>query len=143
MLENIHEPGQIKDMSIKEMETLAGEIRRLLIDTVSKRGGHLAPNLGMVELTLAMHKVFNSPEDKLIFDVGHQAYVHKILTGRYERFETLRSAGGLSGFPRRKESEHDAFSTGHAGTAISAALCMARARDLMGRQYSVVAVVGD
>lgn len=143
MLENIHEPGQLKDMSTKEMETLAGEIRRLLIDTVSKRGGHLAPNLGMVELTLAMHKVFNSPEDKLIFDVGHQAYVHKILTGRYERFETLRSAGGLSGFPRRKESEHDAFSTGHAGTAISAALGMARARDLMGRQYSVVAVVGD
>ena len=83
MLENIHEPDQLKDMSIKEMETLAGEIRRLLIDTVSKRGGHLAPNLGMVELTLAMHKVFNSPEDKLIFDVGHQAYVHKILTGRY------------------------------------------------------------
>ncbi len=143
ILDTINRPEDIKGLSIRHLEELAGELRQLLIDTVARQGGHLAPNLGAVELVLAMHRVFHTPEDKLVFDVGHQAYVHKILTGRRERFGTLRSFGGISGFPNRSESEHDAFGVGHASTAISAALGMARARDFLGQQHHVVALVGD
>ncbi len=142
-LETINSPADIKGLSIAQLEELAGEIRQLLIDTVARQGGHLAPNLGAVELTLAMHRVFDTPKDKLVFDVGHQAYVHKILTGRREQFGTLRSYGGLSGFPSRSESEHDAFGVGHASTSISAAMGLARARDLMGQDHHVVALIGD
>src|SRR5690606_26241440 len=130
-------------MSGDELEALAAEIRTLLIDTTAKRGGHLAPNLGVVELTLALHKVFNSPQDKIIWDVGHQSYVHKIITGRKDRMKTLRQYGGLSGFPKCEESEHDAFNTGHSSTSISAALGYALARDLNGEKNSVIAVIGD
>jgi len=142
-LEDITEPAQLKNMSIKELENLAACIREKLITTVAKTGGHLAPNLGVVELTLALHKVFNSPVDKIIWDVGHQCYVHKMLTGRLSQFHTLRQYGGLSGFPKRSESPHDAFNTGHSSTSISAALGMAIARDLRGEKHEVVAVIGD
>ena len=142
-LEDIHSPQDLRGLSYEELDILAGEIREALIATVSRRGGHLASNLGVVELTLALHRVFHTPEDKLVFDVGHQSYVHKLLTGRYDRFDTLRAFGGLSGFPRREESEYDTFGTGHASTAISAALGMARARDYLGQKHHVVAVVGD
>lgn len=130
-------------MSVPEMEALAAQIRQELISTISRRGGHLASNLGVVELTIALHRVFNLPEDKLVFDVGHQSYVHKLLTGRCKKFHTLRSFGGLSGFPKRSESEYDAFETGHASTAISAALGLARARDMQGQDHQVIALVGD
>jgi len=143
LLERIHTPEDLTGLSIPQLEELAGEIRRRLIETVMRQGGHLASNLGVVELTIALDYVFHDPEDRLIFDVGHQSYVHKLLTGRQENFERLRQRGGLSGFTRSTESEYDAFSAGHAGTAISAALGMARARDLMGASHSVVAVVGD
>lgn len=142
-LENINSPADIKKLSLEELDQLAVEIRQLMIEVLSKNGGHLAPNLGVVELTLAMHKVFNTPTDKFIFDVGHQAYIHKILTGRKERFNTIRTYGGLSGFPKPSESEHDAFGAGHSSTSISAALGMAAARDLQGEDYNVVAVIGD
>jgi 1-deoxy-D-xylulose-5-phosphate synthase len=125
------------------MAELAGEIREFLIQTLSKTGGHLGPNLGVVELTLALHTVFNTPEDKLLFDVSHQSYVHKILTGRLDRFETIRQPGGLNGFMLRTESEHDCYGAGHAGTALSAALGMAVARDLAGGKENVIAVAGD
>jgi 1-deoxy-D-xylulose-5-phosphate synthase len=125
------------------MDELAEEIRAFLIQTLSKTGGHLGPNLGVVELTLALHTVFNTPEDKLLFDVSHQAYVHKMLTGRLDRMETIRQPGGLNGFMLRTESEHDAFGAGHAGTALSAALGMAVARDLSGGKEHVIAVAGD
>ncbi len=143
MLEQITSPEQIRSMDNRQLESLAAEIRQHLIETVAKNGGHLASNLGVVELTLALHAVFDTPKDKLVFDVGHQAYVHKLLTGRFERFDTLRKAGGISGFPRPSESDYDSFSVGHASTSISAALGIARARDLLGEQSSVVAVVGD
>ncbi|MBQ8954213.1 MAG: 1-deoxy-D-xylulose-5-phosphate synthase, partial [Clostridia bacterium] len=143
MLEKINSPQDLKALSLEQLEGLAAEIRALLVSTVLRQGGHLASNLGAVELTLALDYVFNPPDDKLVFDVGHQAYVHKILTGRREAFAHLREQGGLSGFPRISESEYDAFSAGHASTAISAALGMARARDLMGDRHAVVAVVGD
>ena len=143
MLENIHSPEDLVGLSVGQLEELAGEIRKTLIDTVLRQGGHLASNLGVVELTLAMAFVFNRPEDRLVFDVGHQSYVYKLLTGRQKEFEHLRQRGGLSGFSRSAESEYDAFSVGHAGTAISAALGMARARDLMGGDHAVAAVVGD
>ena len=142
-LQEISSPKVLRDMSVPEMEALAGEIRQELISTISRRGGHLASNLGVVELTLALHRVFNMPQDKLVFDVGHQSYVHKLLTGRYKQFHTLRSFGGLSGFPKRSESEYDAFETGHASTAISAALGLARARDMQGEKHQVIALVGD
>ena len=115
-LKNIHSPADIKGMSYAQLNELAAEIRTVLIDTVSKNGGHLASNLGVVELTLAMHKEFDSPRDKFVWDVGHQAYTHKLLTGRYERFHTLRQEGGLSGFCRPDESEHDMFYSGHSST---------------------------
>ncbi len=143
LLDSINTPADIKNLSHAEMVQLAGEIRQLIIQVVSKNGGHLAPNLGVVELTLALHKVFDAPKDKIIFDVGHQAYIHKILTGRREQFATLRQYGGLSGFPKRSESEYDAFGVGHSSTSISAALGMAVARDVRKEDYDVVAVIGD
>ncbi len=142
-LDQIESPDILKQLSIEELKDLARQIRTELVATTARRGGHLASNLGVVELTIALHRVFNMPEDKLIFDVGHQSYVHKLLTGRYSRFHTLRSFGGLSGFPKRSESEYDAFETGHASTAISAALGMARARDMQGKSHQVIALVGD
>ena len=143
MLKDIQSPAQLKELSLDQLNALAQEIRDELIKTVSENGGHLASNLGIVELTIAMHCVFDCPEDKFVFDVGHQSYVHKLLTGRYERFETLRRAGGLSGFPDAAESPYDCFVAGHASTAISAALGMARTREIMHGQNRVVAVVGD
>lgn len=143
LLDKINSPADVKKLSDEQLKQLAAEIRQLLIKVISHTGGHLAPNLGVVELTLALHKVFNTPQDKLVFDVGHQAYIHKIITGRREQFPTLRQYGGLSGFPKRCESEHDAFGTGHSSTSISAALGMAVARDLQGEDYNVVAIIGD
>ncbi len=143
MLESIRSPRDLDALSYEELDQLAGEIRNELIATVSVNGGHLASNLGIVELTLALHRVFHMPEDKVIFDVGHQSYVHKLITGRYEQFHTLRSHGGIAGFPKRCESEYDCFETGHASTAISAALGMARARDYRNEHHEVIAVVGD
>ena len=143
LLDKINSPADVKKLSDEQLKQLAAEIRQLLIKVISHTGGHLAPNLGVVELTLALHKVFTTPQDKLVFDVGHQAYIHKIITGRREQFPTLRQYGGLSGFPKRCESEHDAFGTGHSSTSISAALGMAVARDLQGEDYNVVAIIGD
>ena len=136
-------PKDIKSMTDKELELLAVQIREFLIENVAETGGHLASNLGVVELTLAMHKVFNSPEDKFIWDVGHQSYVHKILTGRAGSFKSLRKTGGMSGFPKRNESEHDVYDTGHASTSVSAACGIAAARDIKGEHYDVIAVIGD
>ena len=119
-------------MTEPQMIRLADKLRERIIEVVSQRGGHLASNLGIVELTVALHRVFDSPQDKIVFDVGHQCYAHKILTGRGEQMDTLRQFGGISGFPKPSESEHDAYGTGHASTAMSAALGMARARDLRG-----------
>ncbi|MDR3774023.1 MAG: 1-deoxy-D-xylulose-5-phosphate synthase [Terracidiphilus sp.] len=143
LLKSIHSPEDLKRLNFAEMEALAEEIRAFLIQTLAKTGGHLGPNLGVVELTLALHTVFNTPEDKLLFDVSHQAYIHKILTGRLDRFATIRQPGGLNGFMLRTESEHDCFGAGHAGTALSAALGMAVARDLAGGKEHVIAVAGD
>jgi 1-deoxy-D-xylulose-5-phosphate synthase len=143
LLESIHSPAGVKRLNYAEMASLAEEIRAFLIQTLAKTGGHLGPNLGVVELTLALHAVFDTPQDKILFDVSHQAYVHKILTGRRERFETIRQPGGLNGFMLRTESEHDCYGAGHAGTALSAALGMAVARDLAGGHEHVVAVAGD
>ena len=142
-LTQYHFPEDLKTMSCEEMELLSYAIREFLIEHVAKTGGHLASNLGVVELTLALHKLFDSPEDKIIWDVGHQSYVHKILTGRAEDFDTLRQFGGLSGFPKGKESVHDAFDTGHSSTSISAAAGYAAARDIQGKDYEVIAVIGD
>src|SRR5215471_20828052 len=124
LLDSIESPADVKRLSIPELEQLAGEIREELITVLAKTGGHLGPNLGVVELTLAMHYVFNTPKDHFIFDVSHQAYVHKLLTGRREQFATIRQPGGLNGFMLRTESEHDCYGAGHAGTALSAALGM-------------------
>ncbi len=143
ILDRVESPLDLKTLSLDEMNQLAGEIRQMIIDVVSKNGGHLAPNLGVVELTIALHRVFDSPRDKIIFDVGHQAYIHKILTGRKEVFPTLRKYKGISGFPKRQESEHDAFGVGHSSTSVSAADGMAVARDLKGEDYHVVAIIGD
>jgi 1-deoxy-D-xylulose-5-phosphate synthase len=143
LLESIHSPADLKRLNFAQMAVLAEEIREFLIQTLSKTGGHLGPNLGVVELTLALHTVFNTPEDKLLFDVSHQAYIHKMLTGRLESMETIRQPGGLNGFMLRTESEHDCYGAGHAGTALSAALGMAVARDLAGGKEHVIAVAGD
>jgi 1-deoxy-D-xylulose-5-phosphate synthase len=143
LLDTVHSPADIKKFSIPQLETLAQEIRERLILSLSKTGGHLGPNLGVVELTLAMHYVFDTPTDKFVFDVSHQAYIHKLLTGRRERFETIRQPGGLNGFMLRTESEHDSYGAGHAGTALSAALGMAVARDLDGGSEHIVALAGD
>ncbi|QCX32689.1 1-deoxy-D-xylulose-5-phosphate synthase [Caloramator sp. E03] len=143
LLDEINSPSKLKKLKLDELYKLAEEIRNFLIYTVSKTGGHLASNLGVVELTIALHRVFNMPEDKIIWDVGHQSYVHKILTGRKNRFSTLRKYGGLSGFPKPSESPYDVFAAGHSSTSISAALGMAKARDIKNEKYNVVAVIGD
>jgi 1-deoxy-D-xylulose-5-phosphate synthase len=143
LLESIHSPADVKKLNYAQLTELAEEIRVFLIKTLSKTGGHLGPNLGVVELTLALHMVFDTPTDKLVFDVSHQAYIHKILTGRRERFETIRQPGGLNGFMLRTECEHDCYGAGHAGTALSAALGMAVARDLAGGKENVIAIAGD
>ncbi len=143
MLEEINDPKDLRGLSLKELESLVEEIREFIIKTVSKTGGHLASSLGAVELTLALHYVFNTPKDKLVWDVGHQTYAHKIITGRRDRFNTLRQYGGISGFPKREESIYDTFNVGHAGTSISAALGMALARDLEKGNEKVVAIIGD
>ena len=143
LLETIHSPADLKRLNPAQMADLAEEIRAFLIQTLAKTGGHLGPNLGVVELTLALHTVFDTPTDRLLFDVSHQAYIHKILTGRLDRFDTIRQPGGLNGFMLRTESEHDCYGAGHAGTALSAALGMAVARDLVGGSEHVIAVAGD
>ncbi|MCL1965447.1 MAG: 1-deoxy-D-xylulose-5-phosphate synthase [Firmicutes bacterium] len=143
MLETILSPLDVRNLTPAQAEALALEIRQVIIDTVARTGGHLASNLGTVELTLALHRVLDLPRDKIIFDVGHQCYTHKLLTGRQSLQSTLRSQGGVSGFPKRSESEYDVFETGHASTALSAALGMARARDLLGERHTIVALVGD
>lgn len=143
ILDKIDSPKQLKQLSLIQLNKLAGEIRELIIRTIAENGGHLAPSLGVVELTLALHTVFDCPEDKFIWDVGHQSYVHKILTGRRDAFSTIRIQGGLSGFPKRSESPYDSFGTGHSSTSISAALGMAIARDLSKKNNYVVAVIGD
>ncbi|NHM27846.1 1-deoxy-D-xylulose-5-phosphate synthase [Desulfofundulus sp. TPOSR] len=143
LLSTINSPADLRSLDMTALQQLASEIRQEIIETVAKNGGHLAPNLGVVELTLALHRVFQTPRDKIVWDVGHQSYVHKLVTGRRPVFHTLRQFGGISGFPRPQESEHDAFGTGHSSTSISAALGLALARDLKGDNYSVVAVIGD
>ena len=143
LISKIKGPEDIKKMNIDELTKLAWEIRDFLVQKVAKTGGHLASNLGVVELSIALHKVYDSPKDKLIWDVGHQSYVHKILTGRWNRFDTLRQYNGLSGFPKRKESPHDHFETGHSSTSISAAVGFAKARDLLKQNYCVTAIIGD
>ena len=140
---DIENPNFLKELSVEQLEELCKDIRTFLLESVSKTGGHLSSNLGIVELTVAMHKVFNSPVDKFIWDVGHQAYVHKLLTGRAHAFHTLRQFGGLSGFPDPKESVHDAFISGHSSTSVSAAVGMTYARDLQHENYEIVAVIGD
>lgn len=143
LLDKIDNPSHIKSLSQQELEQLASEVRQELITTVKGNGGHLASNLGVVELTIALHRVFDSPRDKIIWDVGHQSYTHKLLTGRKQNFASLRQYGGLSGFTSRNESEHDPFGAGHASTSISAALGMATARDLAHDDYHVIAIIGD
>ena len=143
LLDSIDGPEQLRALTVPQMEQLAKEIRHEIIEKVSVRGGHLAPNLGVVELTMALHYVFNTPEDQLVWDIGHQAYVHKLLTGRRERFHTIRQFGGLSGYLRRDESPYDVFGASHASTSISAAVGLAVARDLRGEHFKVVAIIGD
>jgi len=143
ILSKINSPSDLKKLEIPELAQLAKELRAYIINTVSETGGHLAPSLGAVELTLALHYVYDTPTDKLVWDVGHQAYAHKIITGRREKFPTIRQHGGLSGFPKIDESPYDAFGVGHASTAVSAALGMACARDQIGENYAVVAIIGD
>jgi len=143
LLSKIHSPEDIKKLSQKELKQLAQEIRTTIINVVGKNGGHLASNLGVVELTIALHRVFNSPEDAIVFDVSHQCYTHKLLTGRYEEFPTLRKAGGLSGFTNKNESPHDYFINGHSSTSISSALGLLTARELNGEKGKVIAVIGD
>lgn len=143
LLSQIKDPQDLKKLKIKEKEQLAEEIRKEIIKTVSKTGGHLASNLGVTELTIAIHSVFHAPKDKIIWDVGHQTYVHKMLTGRKDKIHTLRNLNGIAGFPKTKESVYDSFNTGHSSTSISAALGMARARDIKNEDYHVIAVIGD
>ena len=143
ILETINSPADVKCLSEEQTATLCRELRCFLVEQVSRTGGHLASNLGVVELTVAIHRVFDTATDRLVLDVGHQCYVHKALTGRRELFDTLRQFGGLSGFPKPYESVHDAFMAGHASDSVSVALGMARARTLLGQDYHVVAVIGD
>ncbi|MGQ0452992.1 1-deoxy-D-xylulose-5-phosphate synthase N-terminal domain-containing protein, partial [Bacillus sp. SS-TM] len=142
-LTQIQNPSFLKDMSISELEGLSEDIRKFLIEELSQTGGHIAPNLGVVELTIALHKLFDSPQDKFLWDVGHQSYVHKILTGRAKEFGTLRQYQGLCGFPKRCESEHDVWETGHSSTSLSAAMGMALARDLKKTKEYVIPIIGD
>lgn len=143
MLEKINSPEDLRNLNIEEKKVLANEIRELLLNTVSTTGGHLASNLGVVELTIAIHSIFNTPDDKIIWDVGHQTYVHKILTGRKDKMNTLRKMDGIAGFPKTLESIYDAFDTGHSSTSISVALGMARARDIRKENNKIIAVIGD
>ena len=143
ILERIHSPADLKALPAGEIPELCSELRSFLVQSLSKTGGHLASNLGAVELTVAIDRVYNTERDRLVFDVGHQSYVHKLLTGRREAFSTLRQFGGIAGFPKPDESVHDAFVAGHASTSISIALGMARARTLMGENYDVIALIGD
>ena len=143
VLEKINGPNDIKKIPLADFPILAHEIRDFLIESVSETGGHLASNLGAVELTMALHNVLDFPEDKLIWDVGHQSYTHKILTGRKDRFDTLRQEGGLAGFPKRCESSCDSFDTGHSSNSVSAGLGYVKARDLLHKSYRVVSVIGD
>src|SRR5678815_1049108 len=142
-LDMVDSPAQLKKLSPEQLTKVAEEIRQELITKLSKNGGHLGPNLGVVELTLALHYVFSTPKDKFVWDVSHQSYVHKILTGRRDRFHTIRTTDGLNGFSLRTESEHDCYGAGHAGTALSAALGMAAARDQLGSDENVVCIFGD
>lgn len=143
LLKTINGPEDLRGLSRSQLAELAAECRERIIATTSETGGHLAPNLGAVELTIALHRVLRSPKDKIVWDVGHQCYTHKLLTGRREQFHTIRQSDGLSGFPRRSESPHDAFGTGHGSTSISAALGFAKARDIRGSDEKIVAVIGD
>ena len=143
LLENIHGPEDLRKLSRPQLKQLADELRQFLLQTVSRTGGHLSSNLGTVELTIALHAVYNTPQDRLVWDVGHQSYPHKILTGRREAMATLKQLGGISGFPRRSESEYDTFGTGHSSTSISAALGMAHAARLKGESRKAVAIIGD
>ena len=143
ILDQISSPADVKALSREEMNTLCGELRKFLVDSVSRTGGHLASNLGAVELTVALHRIYDTARDRLVFDVGHQCYVHKALTGRRELFGVLRQLGGLAGFPRPEESCHDAFVAGHASNSVSVALGMARARTLLREDYAVAALLGD
>jgi 1-deoxy-D-xylulose-5-phosphate synthase len=143
LLPHINSPQDLKQLTVQQLSQLSQEIRAYIIDTLSETGGHLAPSLGVVELTLVLHKLFSSPKDKIVWDVGHQSYAHKIITGRREAFTTIRQQGGISGFPKPSESPYDAFGVGHASTSISAAFGIACARDLAGEKYNVIAVVGD
>lgn len=143
VLDRVNSTEDLKKLTLKEKQELANDIRELIINTVSKTGGHLASNLGVVELTIAIHSVFNAPIDKIVWDVGHQSYVHKILTGRKDKMPTLRQFEGIAGFPRHTESEYDSFDTGHSSTSISAALGMAIARDLKQDKENVIAIIGD
>ena len=143
ILDRIDSPQDVRKLTLDEKKLLASEIRQYILEVVSKKGGHLASNLGVVELTIAIHTVFDTPIDKVIFDVGHQSYVHKILTGRKKEMMSLRELDGLSGFPKKAESEYDVFDTGHSSTSISAALGLARARDLCGEKNRIIAVIGD
>src|SRR5258708_26994901 len=143
LLDGIHSPADIKALREQDLPQLAQEVRDELIRVLSQTGGHLGPNLGVVELTIALHRVFNTPEDKILFDVSHQGYVHKLLTGRRDRFATIRQYQGLNGFLLRTESEHDCYGAGHAGTSLSAGLGMAVARDRRGSEENVVVVAGD
>src|ERR1043165_9065751 len=142
-LEMVDSPVHVKKLTLDQLQSLAEELRQELITKLAKHGGHLGPNLGVVELTLALHYVFSTPKDKFVWDVSHQVYVHKLLTGRKDRFDTIRSTGGLSGFALRSESEHDCYGAAHAGTALSAALGMCAARDQLGTDENVVAIFGD
>ena len=142
-LDKVNSPEDLKSLNIDEINLLANDIRKFLVKSLSKTGGHLSANLGVVELTLALHKVFDSPNDKIIWDVGHQSYVHKILTGRKEGFETLRQFKGMSGFPKEAESEHDIFDTGHSSTSISVASGLSCAKDIKNTKEKIVAVIGD
>jgi len=143
LLDRINSPADLKKLKIEELELLCGEIRKRIIETVSKTGGHLAPSLGVVELTVAVHYVFDAPNDKIIWDVGHQAYAHKLITSRRDRFHTLRTYGGISGFPKRDESPYDTFDTGHSSTSISAGLGIATAKALKGEKNRIISIIGD
>ena len=143
LLDSIKSPQQLHGLKLAQLTELAAQIRERIINTVVETGGHLGANLGVVELTIALHSVLNSPEDKIIWDVGHQCYAHKLLTGRNDSFSTLRQLGGISGFPRKCESVHDVFDVGHSSTSISVATGMAIARDLQNKDHKIVAVIGD
>ena len=143
LLEHIKDPSDLRKMTYRQLDILAKEIRQFIIEKTSNTGGHLSANLGVVELTIALFRVLNMPKDKIIWDVGHQSYTHKILSGRRDEFDSLRKMGGLSGFPKRNESPFDAFDTGHSSTSISAGLGMAQGRDIKGDDYTVVSVIGD